>query len=105
MVERRIADKVTILSANNDAVTLELDASSHLPLRRAFKWRNETFNDFDEEAETYDDYHTVQGIPTPYNITRYRNGDMVNQRFVTRVVYNQGLSPDLFNPDLLLKKK
>jgi len=104
MVERRIADKVTILSANNDAVTLELDASSHLPLRRAFKWRNETFNDFDEEAETYDDYHTVQGIPTPYNITRYRNGDMVNQRFVTRVVYNQGLSPDLFNLDLLPKK-
>jgi hypothetical protein len=104
MVERRMADKVTILSANNDAVTLELDASSHLPLRRTFKWRNEKFNDFDEEAETYSDYHTVQGIPTPYNITRYRNGDMVNQRFITRVTYNQGLSPDLFDLDLLLKK-
>ncbi|QNI37431.1 hypothetical protein [Edaphobacter albus] len=105
MVERRIADKVSVLSANNDAVTLELDATTHLPLRRTFRWRNETFNDFDEEAETYDDYHTVQGIPTPYNVTRYRNGDMVNQRFLTKVTYNQNLSPDLFNPDNLLKKK
>jgi hypothetical protein len=104
MVERRMADKVTVLSADNDAVTLELDASSHLPLRRTFKWRNDQFNDFDEEAETYSDYHTVQGIPTPYNITRYRNGDMVNQRFITKVTYNQGLSPDLFNLDLLPKK-
>jgi hypothetical protein len=105
MVERRVADKLTVLSANNDAVTLELDATTHLPLRRIFKWRNETFKDFDEEAETYDDYHTVQGLPTPYNITRYHNGDMVNQRFLTKVIYDQALSPDLFNPDNLLKKK
>jgi hypothetical protein len=105
MVERRIADKVTILSANNDAVTIELDASSHLPLRRTFRWRNETFNDFDEEAETYSDYHDVQSIPVAYTTTRYRNGEMINQRFLTKVALNQGLSPDLFNPDLLLKKK
>ncbi len=105
MVERRMADKVTVLSANNDAVTIELDATTHLPLRRTFKWRNEKFGDFDEEAETYADYHTVQGLPTAYNITRYRNGDMLNQRFLTKVIYDQGLSPDLFNPDNLLKKK
>lgn len=105
MVERRMADKVTVLSANNDAVTIELDATTHLPLRRSFKWRNEQFKDFDEDTETYDDYHTVDGLPTAYTLTRYRNGDMVNQRFYTKVAYNQGLSPDLFNPDKLLKKK
>lgn len=105
MVERRMADKVTVLSANNDAVTIELDATTHLPLRRTFKWRNETFKDFDEEAETYADYHDVQGIPTAYNIARYHNGEMVNQRFLTKVIYDQGLSAELFNPDNLLKKK
>ena len=105
MVERRMAEKVSVLTADNDAVTIELDAATHLPLRRTFKWRNEQFKDFDEDAETYDDYHTVQGLPTPYNVTRYKNGDMVNQRFLTKIIYNQGLSPDLFNPDLVLKKK
>lgn len=105
MVERRMADKVTVLSADNDAVTLELDATTHLPLRRTYKWRNPTFKDFDEDAETYDDYHSVQGLPTAYTLTRYHNGEMVNQRFYTKVTYNQGLPDDLFNPDNLLKKK
>ena len=105
MVERHLADKVTILSANNDAVTLELDATSHLPLRRIFEWRNTTFKDFDEDREEYDDYHTVQGLPTAFTLTRYHNGDMASQRFLSKVEYNVGLSPDLFNPDILLKKK
>jgi hypothetical protein len=105
MVERRMADKVTILSANNDAVTIELDARTHLPLRRTFEWRNTTFKDHDEDAEEYDDYHTVQGLPTAFTITRYHNGDMASQRFFSKVSYNAALPAELFNPDNLLKKK
>ena len=104
-VERRLADKITVLSANNDAVTIELDASSHLPLRRTFEWRNNTFQDHDEDQEEYDDYHTIQGLPTALNISRYHNGDLTSQRFITKITYNLGLSPQLFNPDNLLKKK
>jgi hypothetical protein len=105
MVVRRLADRVTVLTADNDAVTLDLDATTHLPLRRTFRWRNTQFNDHDEESETYDDYHTIQGLPTPLTITRYHNGEMSNQRFLTRVVYNLPLDPSLFDPAVLLKKK
>jgi len=105
MVERRMVDRVTVLSADNDAVTIELDATTHLPLRRSFKWRNEQFKDLDEDTETYDDYHLVDGLPTAYNTTRYKNGEIVNQKFLTKVMYNQDLSPDLFNPDVLPVKK
>jgi hypothetical protein len=105
MVVRRLADRVTVLTADNDAVTLELDATTHLPLRRTFRWRNPQFKDYDEEAETYDDYHTIQGLPTPLTITRYHNGEMSGQRFLTRVVYNLPLDASLFDPAVLLKKK
>jgi hypothetical protein len=105
MVERRLADKVTVLSAENDAVTIDLDVNTHLPLRRTFKWRNETFKDYDEDAEEYEDYHTVQGLPTAYNITRYHNGDMISQTFLTKIEYDVDVPPDSFNPDVLLKKK
>ncbi len=105
MVERRMADKITVLSANNDAVTIELDATTHLPLRRTFEWRNVTFKDHDEDAEQYDDYHTIQGLPTALTITRYHNGDMASQRFLSKVEYNTNLPAALFNPDNLLKKK
>jgi len=105
MVERRPADRVSILSANNDAVTLELDATTHLPLRRAFRWRNEQFHDFDEDVEEYDDYHPIQGLATAMTITRLHNGDMVSQRFLTKVVYNAPLAPALFDPTISLDKK
>jgi hypothetical protein len=104
MVERRLADKVSVLTATNDAVTFELDASTHLPVRRTFQWRNPQFNDFDEEAETYDDYHTIQGLPTPLTITRYHNGDMVSQRFLSKVTYNIPADPSLFDLSILVKK-
>jgi hypothetical protein len=105
MVERRLADRITVLTATNDAVTLDLDAATHLPLRRSFHWRNPQFKDYDEEAESYDDYHTIQGLPTAMTITRYHNGEISNQRYLTKVVYNLPMDPSLFDPAVLLKKK
>lgn len=106
MVQRRQADKVTVLSANNDAVTIELDVTTHLPLSRSFTWRNTQFQDHDEDREEYDDYHVLGGLPTPLTLTRYHNGDMVNQRFLNKVEYNvTTLPPDTFNPEKALIKK
>ncbi len=105
MVERRLAEKVTVLSADNDAVTIDLDASTHLPLRRTFKSRNQTFKDDDEDTEEYDGYHTMQGLPTPLTLTRYRNGDMTSQTFFTSSEYDVNLPPDTFTQEILVKKK
>ena len=104
MVERRMVDKVSILGANNDAVTIELDVTTHLPLRRTFESRNNTFKDLDEDAEEYDDYHTIQGLPTPFAITRYHNGDMSSQLFIRKVEYGRSMPPELFDPDRPVKK-
>lgn len=104
MVERHLVDKVTVLTANNDAVTLDLDSSTHLPIQRTFRWRNPQFNDYDEEGETYDDYHTIQGLPTPLTITRYHNGEMTNQRYLTKVVYGVPADASLFDPSVLIPK-
>jgi hypothetical protein len=101
-----MADKVTVLSPNNDAVTIEMDVNTHLPLRRTFTYRNQQFKDRDEDAEEYDDYHTIQGLPTAFMITRYKNGDMTGQRYYVKVQYNVGIGNDMFDPDhVILKKK
>jgi hypothetical protein len=105
MVERRLTERVSILSSNNDAVTVDIDSATHLPRRRTFEWRNATFKDLDEDAEEYDDYHTIQGLPTAFTISRYHNGDLSSQIFYTKVEYDVDLPPDTFNPDVLLKKK
>lgn len=105
MVGRRSADKVTVLSPNNDAVTIELASDSHLPLRRTYQWRDEKFKDHDEDAEEYEDYHTIQGLPTAFTITRYKNGDMVSQRYLVKVSYNEPLQPSLFDATIPLHGK
>jgi hypothetical protein len=105
MVERRLTERVTILSSNNDAVTLDIDTQTHLPRRRTFETRNPKFKDIDEDAEEYDDYHTIQGFPTAFTITRYHNGDMDSQIFFSKIEYDVDLPPGTFDPSVLLNKK
>jgi len=105
MVERRLAEQVSVLTAGNDAVTLELDEASHLPLSLSYQWRDPLYKDLNTDVEQFDDYHPVQGVMTPFSFTRLHNSDMVQQRFLTKVVYNAKLAPDLFDPERKLEKK
>ncbi|MBE7158647.1 MAG: hypothetical protein INR62_09490 [Rhodospirillales bacterium] len=105
MEERRLVDKVTVLTAENDAVTLALDQETHLPRSRTFQWRDATYKDFNTDTERYDDWQPEEGIMTALTITRFQNGDMVSQRFLTKVQYGLPMAPDLFNPDRPLSKK
>jgi hypothetical protein len=38
-------------------------------------------------------------------VTSYKNGDMVGQRYLTKVTYNVPADPSLFDPAAVLKKK
>jgi hypothetical protein len=103
-VERRLAESITI-SVEGDAVMLCLDASSHLPLSLTYKIRNETYKDFDTEVVEYENYQPIAGILTPMSVTRFKNGDIVSQRFLTKVEYKTNLAAELFDPNAPLKQK
>jgi len=99
LVERHLADQVTLISGANEAVTILTDAQSHLPLRRSFEWRDPVYKDRNLDAEEYDNYHTIDGIPTPFTITRYKNDDITRQYFLVHVEYNQNLPADFWSVD------
>ena len=40
VAEQKPADSVTILTADNDSVTLFLDNHTHLPIKKTFEWRD-----------------------------------------------------------------
>jgi hypothetical protein len=104
LAESHLADQVTLISAQNESVTILLDGQSRLPLRRSFKWRDPLYKDMNEDAEEYDNYRPVDGFQTPFNTTRFKNGDMVNQRFLFKAFYNQALPADAFSPDVAAAK-
>lgn len=103
-VQRHLADRVRILSPENDSVTIETDSQNHLPIRHSYLWRDPLYKDKNETAEEYDDYHTVAGIATPFTITDYENGEMTGQRFLYRASYNAALPPDIFDVDKTVAK-
>ena len=91
-------DQVTLMNSKNEAVTLYLDAFTHLPVKKSFSWRDPTDKQRNVEEEIFDNYRLVQGVMTPFDTTRVYNGDMAAQFFVTSATYNRGLSDNLFDP-------
>lgn len=104
LAERHLADQVTLISAQNEAVTIQMDTQTHLPLRRTFEWRDPLYKDKNLDAEEYDDYHTMEGFPTPFTITRFKNDDQISQRFLVHVSYNRDLPPDFWSVDAADKR-
>jgi hypothetical protein len=104
LAERHLAEQVTLISPQNESVTILMDSQTHLPLRRVFEWRDPTYHDKNTDAEEYDDYHVLDGIQTPYAITRFKNDEMFRQLYVTKVQYNQPVPADFWNPDAAAQK-
>ncbi len=93
-------EQVTIMNASNQSVTLYIDTSTHLPVKKTFSWRDLTDKQRNVEDEVFDAYRPVQGVMTPFSITRFYNGDMSSQRFLNSVTYNKGLSDSMFAADV-----
>jgi len=111
IVDGKPADPVTLLNQKNDGVTGYLDQNSHLPLKTSFTWRDPEDKQRNVEEVIFDNYRLVQGIMTPFSITRTFNGETTHQRFINRAKYNLPLDDSLFqaavdyNPLALPKKK
>ncbi len=105
VAERHLTDQITLISASNDAITLQLDTDTHLPLRRIFSWRDPLYKDKNEEVDEYDDYHLIDGIQTPFTLTRFHNGDMASERFLYHAAYNVPIAPDAFDADAAAAKQ
>ncbi|MGB6974459.1 MAG: hypothetical protein WBD67_07235 [Terracidiphilus sp.] len=97
MANRHMGDQVTLISANNEAVTILADTQTHLPIEQSFQWRDPVYHDKNTETEDYTDYHMVDGLPAPFTISRTKNGDMTREFFVTQVEFNRTLPEDFWD--------
>jgi hypothetical protein len=105
VAEEKTVDQVTVMNSHNEGVTLYLDSADHLPVKKTYSWRDATDKQRNVEAEVYDNYREIQGIMTPYTVSRFYNGDMSGQRFMTAVTYNPGLSDSQFEAQTSVPQK
>jgi hypothetical protein len=93
------AQKVTLINSKDEAVSLYFDIDTHLPIEKSYSWRDPVDREKNVEEETYNGYRLIQGIMTPFGFTRYFNGDMQTERFITSASYSENLDEAMFDPN------
>src|SRR5229473_2319311 len=93
------AQRITLINAKNEAVSLFFDIDTHLPIKKSYTWRDPVDKERNVEEEIFDNYRQVQGVMIAWGFTRYFNGDMQSQRFASSVHINQGLNEAMFDPN------
>jgi hypothetical protein len=104
MAERHMAEQVTMISAANESITIQMDVQTHLPLIRSFQWRDPLYKDKNTDVEEYADYHDIDGLPTAFSITRVHNDEMFRQLYIDKVHYNQDLPADFWDINAVAQK-
>ncbi len=96
--ENHMAEKITIINAKNESVTILVSPDTHLPLEKRFSSRDPRYRDRDEESTVYGNWRVEQGINTPHIILTKRNGETISQQIYLRVTYNNHPPSGLFDP-------
>ena len=104
-VDNRQVENVTVANSNDQQETFSIDLFNHLPVRKSFSVRDPKYKDKDTYADVYSEYRQIQGIQTPYVVTRMKDDEMISQRFLSKVTYNQGLQDSFFVPPTSVGKK
>lgn len=95
-VDLREADWIEVADREGRTMRIAIDRQTRLPSRAVFQTRDPVSRERNEEIEYFSNYHTFQGVETPLQIARDRNGRKVYQVFFEDCKYNTGLSEDLF---------
>ncbi len=104
IVDLKQVDWVEVVDRDRRTFRVALDSSTHLPIRVVVTTRNPTTRERDEEVTYFSNYHFQDGVQTPFQVTRDRNGRKVYQVFYYGCKYNTGMSDEPFTRASLEKR-
>jgi len=96
VADQQLVDVVSILNKDNQEVSIGVDINNHLPIGIKYTYRDSDKYKVEEET-VFGNYRTVQGIATPYTITRKRDGEISGQNFLSHVEFNRVFEPGFFD--------
>lgn len=103
-VDLKPSDWVEITDADDRVFKIAVDQSSHLPVRSIVTTKNPNTGDTSEEETIYSEWHLTDGVATPFQTSRERDGKRSFQGFILSCKYNSGVSSDLFTKESLEQK-
>lgn len=101
VVDLKEAEWVELVDSDNRTIRIAFATATHLPLRKIVETRDPASQLKGEEIEYYSLYQAIEGIQTPFQITRERNGLKVFQVFFDKCQYNTNVPDSLFTKESL----
>lgn len=96
LIDMKEAEWIEFTDREHRELRLGVDKITHLPLRWVVATRDPETRERTEIATSYTQYISVDGVRTPLNIVRARNGQKISQTFLTGCKYNSNLLAQLF---------
>jgi len=96
VVDLKQAQWIELVDSDDRTIRIAFADNTHLPIRKTVETRNPRTRFKTGEIEYYSNYHPIDGIQTPFQITRERNGIKIFQVFFDTCKYNTSLSDQLF---------
>lgn len=87
---------LNIFTPQNIRIRLDIHHTTYLPLRVSFRLQNPVTQDWEDYAVDYSNYQRFNGIMTPMNILRRRNGERIRAIYRDRVTYNRNVPANYF---------
>ena len=97
LLDLKQVDWVEVIDRERRQFRFAIEKSTGLPIRAVYSTRDPETRVRYEEVEYLSNYHSVQGIMTPMQVWRDRNGRKVYQAFIEKCEYNTGLNDSFFS--------
>ncbi|MFY9527370.1 MAG: hypothetical protein WBC04_18535 [Candidatus Acidiferrales bacterium] len=101
IVDLKEVDWIELVDSEDRTMRIAVTQSTHLPIRKVVVTRDPNTRLRSEEIEYYSNYHPVDGVMTPFQITRERNNLKVYQVFFDTCKYNTAIADSLFTKQSL----
>ena len=101
VVDLREAEWIEFVDPDNRSVRIAFAKFTHLPIRKTVVTRDSTTRLRSDVTEYYSNYHPIEGVTTPFQITRERNSRKVYQVFFDECKYNTNPPDSLFTKESL----
>ena len=102
-VDLKQVDWVEIVDRERRTFRIAMDRGTHLPMRMVVITRNDMTRERTEEVTIFSNFHAQDGVQTPFQLARTRDGRRVYQAFYTGCKYHPGFPDELFTRAALEK--
>ncbi len=97
LLDLKQVEWVEVIDRERRQFRFAVEKSTSLPIRAVYSTRDPETRVRYEEVEYLSNYHNVQGVQTPLQVARERNGRKIYQAFIESCSYNTGLTEAFFS--------